>query len=54
MEVDISDDGVEALVEEHSEELTTEELHELEKGEHQTKLDTLSSDSNLHQSKKSL
>jgi hypothetical protein len=41
--LDVSDGDVEELVEGHREELTTEELQELEKEEHKTKMDTFSS-----------
>jgi hypothetical protein len=45
MGLDVSDGDVEELVEGHREELTTEELQELEKGEHKTRMDALSSGS---------
>ncbi|XP_028658934.2 tigger transposable element-derived protein 1-like [Erpetoichthys calabaricus] len=43
MGLDVSDGDVEELVEGHREQLTTEELQELEKEEHKTKVDALSS-----------
>lgn len=45
MGLDVNDFDVEELVEGHREELTTEELQELEKNEHKTRNDALSSGS---------
>ncbi|XP_029054233.2 tigger transposable element-derived protein 1-like [Osmia bicornis bicornis] len=52
MKLDVCDDNVEELVEEHNKELTTEELEELEKEEHQTRMDTLFSDSEEEETEK--